>query len=145
MADIKIWLSPPHIGGSEMKYIQEAFDSNWITTIGVNLDCFEADLENYLGRGYVTLLNSGTAAIHLGLMLLGVQAGDEVLCQSFTFSASANPICYIGAKPVFVDSETTTWNICPLALEKGNTRSNSQRKKTQSNYSCTYVWCSLPN
>lgn len=118
MADIKIWLSPPHMGGSEMKYIQEAFDSNWITTIGANLDCFEADLENYLGRGYVTLLNSGTAAIHLGLILLGVQAGDEVLCQSFTFSASANPICYIGAKPVFVDSETTTWNICPLALEK---------------------------
>ncbi|MBA0884364.1 DegT/DnrJ/EryC1/StrS family aminotransferase [Flavobacterium undicola] len=118
MSKDKIWLSPPHMGGSELKYIQEAFDTNWIAPVGANLDCFEADLEKYLSNRYVTLLNSGTAAIHLGLILLGVQAGDEVLCQSMTFAASANPILYLGAKPIFIDSEIKTWNICPVALEE---------------------------
>ena len=114
----KIWLSAPHMGGSEMKYIQEALDSNWVAPAGPNLDLFEEKIEDYLGQGHVAVLNSGTAAIHLGLLLLGVQAGDEVLCQSMTFSASANPILYLGATPVFVDSETKTWNLCPIALEE---------------------------
>jgi dTDP-4-amino-4,6-dideoxygalactose transaminase len=114
----KIWLSAPHMGGSEMKYIQEALDSNWVAPAGPPLDLFEEKLEDYLGHGHVAALNSGTAAIHLGLVLLGVQAGDEVLCQSMTFSASANPILYLGASPVFVDSETQTWNLCPTVLEE---------------------------
>ena len=117
MAENKIWLSTPHMGGTEQKYIQEAFDSNWIAPIGLNLTVFEQNLENYLGLGNVAVLNSGTAAIHLGLILLGVESGDEVLCQSMTFSASANPILYLGATPVFIDSEPETWNLCPVALE----------------------------
>ena len=114
----KIWLSTPHMGGGELNYIQEAFDANWIAPIGPNLTFFEQDLEVFLGSGHVAVLNSGTAAIHLGLILLGVQAGDLVLCQSMTFSASANPILYLGAIPVFIDSEPETFNLCPLALEK---------------------------
>jgi dTDP-4-amino-4,6-dideoxygalactose transaminase len=106
------------MGGNEQKYIQETFDSNWIAPMGANLAIFEQNLENYLGSGHVAVLNSGTAAIHLGLILLGVKAGDEVLCQSMTFSASANPILYLGATPVFIDSESETWNLCPVALEK---------------------------
>jgi dTDP-4-amino-4,6-dideoxygalactose transaminase len=114
----KILLSSPHMGGSEQKYIQEAFDTNWIAPVGANIDAFELDLENYLGDGHVTALNSGTAAIHLGLIILGVAAGDEVICQSLTFSASANPILYQGAIPIFIDSEPDTWNLCPVALEE---------------------------
>jgi dTDP-4-amino-4,6-dideoxygalactose transaminase len=114
----KIWLSSPHMGGSEQKYIQQAFDTNWIAPVGANIDAFELDLENYIGAGHVTALNSGTAAIHLGLILLGVAAGDEVICQSLTFSASANPILYQGANPIFIDSEIDTWNLCPMALEE---------------------------
>jgi dTDP-4-amino-4,6-dideoxygalactose transaminase len=115
----KIWLSSPHMGGSEQKYIQEAFDTNWIAPAGENINSFELELEEYLGgTGYVAVLNSGTAAIHLGLILLGVKAGDEVLCQSLTFSASANPILYQGAIPIFIDSERDTWNLCPIALEE---------------------------
>ncbi len=107
------------MGGNELKYIHEAFDSNWVAPLGANVDGFELDLENYLQENSnVAVLNSGTAAIHLGLMLLGVQAGDEVICQSLTFSASVNPVIYIGATPIFVDSELQTWNICPVALEK---------------------------
>lgn len=106
------------MGGSEQKYIQEAFDTNWIAPIGANIDAFELDLEKYLGSGHVAAVSSGTAAIHLGLVLLGVKAGDEVLCQSFTFSASANPILYQGATPVFIDSEPESWNLCPDALEE---------------------------
>jgi len=115
----KIWLSSPHMGGSEQKFVQEAFDTNWIAPLGANVNGFENDLENYLGQGcFVGALSSGTAGIHLGLILLGVKAGDEVICQSMTFSASANPILYLGATPIFVDSEEETWNICPIALEK---------------------------
>jgi dTDP-4-amino-4,6-dideoxygalactose transaminase len=114
----KIWLSSPHMGGSEQKYIQEAFDTNWIAPVGANIDAFELSLENYLGKGHITALNSGTAAIHLGLILLGVLTGDEVLCQSMTFSASINPILYQGATPIFIDSEPDTWNLCPIALEE---------------------------
>ncbi|MFV8392962.1 DegT/DnrJ/EryC1/StrS family aminotransferase [Flavobacterium sp. LB2P6] len=114
----KIWLLAPHMGGSEQKYIQEAFDSNWIASVGFNIDNFEQDLEKYLGSGHVAVLNSGTAAIHLGLILLGVHTGDTVICQSMTFSASANPILYQGATPIFIDSEPETWNLCPIALEE---------------------------
>lgn len=117
--DDKIWLSSPHMGGTEQKYVQEAFDSNWIAPLGPNVTGFENDLAQFLGNGVqVAALSSGTAALHLGLILLGVQAGDEVICQSMTFSASANPIVYLGATPVFVDSETETWNMCPVALEE---------------------------
>lgn len=119
MPQSKIWLSSPHMGGTEQKYIQEAFDTNWVAPLGPNVNGFEQDLENYLGAQVsVGVLSSGTAAIHLGLILLGVKAGDEVICQSMTFSASANPILYLGAIPVFVDSEWQTWNICPTALEE---------------------------
>ena len=113
----KIWLSSPHMGGGEQQFVNEAFDTNWVAPLGPNVTGFEADLESYLGNGaHVAALSSGTAALHLGLILLGVTPGDYVICQSFTFSASANPIAYLGAEPVFVDSEATTWNICPKAL-----------------------------
>ena len=115
----KIWLSSPHMGGTELKYVNEAFDQNWVAPLGPNVNGFEADLEAYLGeRVQVAALSSGTAALHLGLIMLGVTAGDEVICQTMTFSASANPIAYLGAKPVFVDSEAETWNMCPVALEE---------------------------
>src|SRR5919112_812340 len=113
----KIWLSSPHMGGNELNYIQEAFASNWIAPLGPNVDGFEKDLQQFLGNGvHVAALSSGTAALHLALVLLGVAAGDEVICQSMTFSASANPIVYQGATPVFVDSEEATWNISPEYL-----------------------------
>lgn len=115
----KIWLSSPHMGGTELNYIQQAFDTNWIAPLGPHVNGFEKDLEDYLGHDVsVAALSSGTAALHLALILLGVTHGDEVICQSMTFSASANPIVYQGATPIFVDSEPKTWNICPNALEE---------------------------
>ena len=114
----KIWLSSPHMGGNEQEYVNEAFESNWIAPLGPNVTGFEQDLETYLGNNvFVGALSSGTAALHLALILLKVKVGDEVICQSMTFSASANPIVYQGAIPIFVDSERDTWNICPNALE----------------------------
>ena len=115
----RIWLSSPHMGGSEQEYVQKAMDSNWVAPLGPNVIGLEQDLEKYLSKDKVAVgvLSSGTAAIHLGLVLLGVTSGDEVICQSMTFSASANPIFYQGATPVFVDSELDTWNLCPVALE----------------------------
>ncbi|SFG32571.1 DegT/DnrJ/EryC1/StrS family aminotransferase [Pontibacter chinhatensis] len=114
----KIWLSSPHMGEQEFKYVQEAFETNWIAPLGPHVDGFERDLAAYLGEGvHVAALSSGTAALHLALIILGVQAGDEVICQSMTFSASANPIVYQGATPVFVDSEEQTWNMSPEHLE----------------------------
>ena len=116
--DKKIWLSPPHMGGGEMKYIQQAFDENWIAPLGPNINGLESDLEKFLGEGvYVAALSSGTAALHMSLILLGIETGDYVICQSLTFSASANPIIYMGAQPIFVDSEKDTWNLCPNAVE----------------------------
>jgi len=107
------------MGGKEQDFINSAFKENWIAPLGPNVNGFESDISNFLGEESKTaVLSSGTAAIHLGLKLLKVQPGDEVICQSFTFSASANPINYLGAKPVFVDSERDTWNICPVQLEK---------------------------
>lgn len=119
MTNSKIWLSSPHMGGNEQRYIQEAFDANWVAPLGPNVNSLEDSLEEYLGNQcHVGALSSGTAAIHLGLILLGAQAGDEVICQSMTFSASANPILYQGATPIFIDSESDTWNLCPIALEE---------------------------
>ncbi|WP_029036044.1 DegT/DnrJ/EryC1/StrS family aminotransferase [Salinimicrobium xinjiangense] len=142
----KIWLSSPHMGGNELKYIHEAFEQNWIAPLGPNVNGFEQDLKDYLfsdspsfGKedkhsgtpsfrrgqgevkteaGEVAVLSSGTAALHLALILAGVERGDEVLCQSLTFAASANPIVYLGATPVFVDSEEDTLNISPFYLEE---------------------------
>ena len=107
------------MGGKEQDFINSAFKENWIAPLGPNVNGFENDISSFLGeKSKTAVLSSGTAAIHLGLKLLKVEPGDEVICQSFTFSASANPISYLGAKPVFVDSERDTWNICPIQLEK---------------------------
>lgn len=114
----RIFLSFPHLGGNEMQYINEAFRESWVVPLGPNVDEFERRLEAYLSASNVVALSAGTAALHLGLVELGVSAGDEVICQSFTFAASANPVKYQGAVPVFVDSEPDTWNMCPRALER---------------------------
>lgn len=114
----KIWLSSPHMGHAEKGFVEEAFTSNWIAPLGPNVDGFEADLSRYTTVAHAAVLSSGTAALHLALMILGVGKGDIVLCQSFTFSASANPVVYLGATPVFIDSETDTWNMDPVFLEK---------------------------
>lgn len=114
----RIFLSFPHLGGNEMQYINEAFRESWVVPLGPNVDEFERRLEAYLSASNVVALSAGTAALHLGLVELGVTAGDEVLCQSFTFAASANPVKYQGANPVFVDSEPDTWNMSPDALER---------------------------
>lgn len=114
----KIWLSSPHMGGSEQKFVTEAFDTNWVAPLGPNVNNLEIDLQTYTDVKHAAALSSGTAALHLALIMLGVGPGDEVICQSMTFSASANPIAYLGAIPVFVDSEKETWNMCPSLLEK---------------------------
>ena len=119
----KIWLSLAHMGGSEQEFVREAFETNWVVPLGPNVDGFEHDLSQWLSTHcdqevHAVALSSGTAAIHLALIMLGVSKGDEVICQSFTFAASANPICYQGATPIFVDSEPDTWNMDPIALEK---------------------------
>lgn len=115
----RIWLSLAHMGGKEQDYVKEAFDTNWVVPLGPNVDGFEKDLSTYLNDDvHVAALSAGTAALHLALVMLDVKADDEVICQSFTFAASANPITYLGATPVFVDSEADTWNMCPAALEE---------------------------
>ncbi len=119
MSNKRIWLSLAHMGGHEQKFIQEAFDTNWVVPLGPNVNGFEADLEKFLGEGtHVVALSAGTASIHLALVMLGVKPGDEVICQSFTFAASANPITYLGGRPVFIGSEPESWNMCPKALEE---------------------------
>ena len=124
----RIWLSLAHMGGREQDFVREAFETNWVVPLGPNVDAFEEALRDYLMKNsgetlageerHVVALSAGTAALHLGLLLLGVGRGDEVVCQSFTFSASANPIAYQGATPVFVDSEPGTWNMDPVLLEE---------------------------
>ena len=115
----RIWLSLAHMGGREQEFIREAFDTNWVVPLGPNVDAFEKALAAYLREDkHVVALSAGTAALHLGLILLGAGVGDEVICQSFTFSASANPTMYQGAKPVFVDIEASTWNMDPVLLEE---------------------------
>ncbi|MBP3302240.1 MAG: DegT/DnrJ/EryC1/StrS family aminotransferase [Opitutales bacterium] len=117
--DKKIWLSLAHMGGHEQDFIKEAFDTNWVVPLGPNVNAFEATLSAYLGKDcHAVALSAGTAALHLGLIQLGVGAGDEVICQSFTFAASANPVVYCGGVPVFVDSEEETWNMDPVLLEE---------------------------
>jgi dTDP-4-amino-4,6-dideoxygalactose transaminase len=117
MNNNKIWLSSPHMGNSEFIHVTEAFKTNWIAPLGPFVDQFEEKLKTFNSVSAVAALSSGTSAIHLALILLDVQRDDIVLCQSFTFSASANPIVYQGATPVFIDSESDTWNMCPIALE----------------------------
>lgn len=114
----KIWLSSPHMGGDEFNFVKEAFDTNWIAPLGPHVNGFEQDLQQFTGVKHAAALSSGTAALHLALIMLGVGPGDEVICQSFTFSATANPIVYQGAIPVFIDSEEDTWNMCPILLEE---------------------------
>lgn len=115
----KIWLSSPHMGGNEQKYINEAFAENWIAPLGPNVTGFENDLEEYLGQdSHVACVSSGTGAIHLALDIAGVTKDDEVLCQTFTFCGSSHPITYMGATPVFIDSEEKTWNMSPVHLEE---------------------------
>lgn len=113
----RIYLSPPHMSGNEMMYIQDAFDTNWIAPLGPHVDAFEKELASFVGTNAAVAVSSGTAAIHLALQLIGVQEGDTVFCSSLTFVASANPIVYCGARPVFIDSEPETWNMSPGALE----------------------------
>lgn len=117
MENSKIWLSTPHLGGTELAYIHSAFNDNWVAPLGPHVTNFEQKLTEICQTSYAVALSSGTAAMHLGLITLGVGPGDIVICQSNTFAASANPIVYQGATPVFVDSETQTWNMCPRALK----------------------------
>jgi dTDP-4-amino-4,6-dideoxygalactose transaminase len=114
----KIWLSSPHMGGDEQKFVKEAFDTNWIAPLGPNVDGFEQDIADFTGAQHAGVFTSGTAAIHLALILLNVAPGDEVICSSFTFAASANPIRYQGATPIFIDSEAETWNMDPDLLRE---------------------------
>ncbi len=114
----KIWLSPPHMGGRERELVKEAFDANWIAPVGPHISNFEQELSKLSQNFNIAALSSGTAAIHLALILAGVQKDDNVICSSFTFSASVNPIKYLGANPVFIDSEKESWNMCPELLTK---------------------------
>jgi dTDP-4-amino-4,6-dideoxygalactose transaminase len=114
----KIWLSSPHIGNNELEYVNEAFATNWIAPLGPHVNAFEKGLQEQTQTKHAAALSSGTSAIHLALILLGVKSGDSVFCQSITFSASANPIAYQSAKPVFIDSEKDTWNMDPILLKR---------------------------
>jgi dTDP-4-amino-4,6-dideoxygalactose transaminase len=125
----KIWLSSPHMGGDEQKFIKEAFDTNWVAPLGPNVDGFEKELCSITGAKYAAALSSGTAAIHLAMIISNIGPGDVVLCQSFTFSATANPIAYQGATPVFIDSEPGTWNMDPALIEEAIIKIRS--RKTQ--------------
>lgn len=118
MAKKRIYLSPPHLGDNEIKHIKDAFEKNWITTSGDNIEAFEKEICKISSVTNCIALNSGTSAIHLALIALGIEKGDEVICSSFTFVASANPIVYLGATPIFIDSEQNTWNMSPVLLEK---------------------------
>ncbi|HOF22155.1 MAG TPA: aminotransferase class I/II-fold pyridoxal phosphate-dependent enzyme [Bacteroidales bacterium] len=127
----RIYLSSPHMGGTEEKYVGEAFSSNWIAPLGPNVDAFEKSVAEYCGIEHAVALSSGTAAIHLALIMLGIKAGDEVMASTFTFSATVNPITYVGAIPVLIDSEPGTWNMDPGLLEQAileRSSGNSKRK-----------------
>lgn len=132
MQNSKIWISPPHMGGSELKYIKEAFDQNWIAPLGPNIDLFESyisDSMSFSKKFYVAALSSGTAALHLALRILDIKAGDVVIIQSFTFCGTTNPASYEGAEIIFVDSEIDTWNMCPNALENALIENKSKNIK----------------
>ncbi len=116
----KIWLSTPHLGGNEINYVNYAFENNWIAPLGPNVNGFEEDISNFISKDnlfYTTALISGTAALHLALKILKIQKGDVVMVQSFTFCGTTNPVSYLGAELVFIDSELNTWNMCPTALD----------------------------
>lgn len=130
MSQEKIWLSSPHMGGAERNFVTEAFDTNWVAPLGPNVTGFEKDLESYQRENvHVAALSSGTAAIHLALIQAGVGPGDEVICQSFTFCGTTNPVQYLGATPIMVDSEVETWNMCPNALKEAVEDRISKGKK----------------
>ena len=116
----RIYLSSPHMSseGYELEYIQDAFDKNWIAPLGENVTEFENAVKEYTGSTAAVALSAGTAALHLSMILSGIGKGDLVFCQSLTFSASVNPVAYLGARPVFIDSEKETWNMDPVALQK---------------------------
>ena len=124
----RIYLSPPHLSGREMNYIEDAIASNWIAPLGPHVDGFEAELSDYLGVKGVAALTSGTAAMHLALQLVGVRRGDVVFCSALTFAATANPVLYLGAEPVFIDADEKTWNMCPAALEGAFTEAEKSGK-----------------
>ncbi|WP_210151343.1 DegT/DnrJ/EryC1/StrS family aminotransferase [Chryseobacterium scophthalmum] len=126
----KIWLSPPHLSGREIKFIEDAFEKNWVTSLGDNINEFEFSLRLFLKDNCdICVLNSATSAIHLALVMLGTSFNDEIITPTFSFVASANPIAYCGAIPVFIDSEKDTWNMCPIALEEGIQDRISKGKK----------------
>ena len=125
----KIWLSSPHISLNEQRYVNEAFKANWIAPVGPHIDAFENNLSKISNNYHVVALNSGTAAIHLALLVLGVKRNDNVICSSFTFAASTNPIVYLGARPVLIDSEKETWNMCPNLLEKAIVELSAKNEK----------------
>ena len=125
----RIYLSLPHMSGHESQYVMEAFESNWIAPLGPMVDAFERELCEYVGVPHATALMSGTAALHLALLLVGVKPGDEVLCATLTFSASANTIVYAGAAPVFIDCDRETWNISPDLLEEELAECAAQGKR----------------
>jgi dTDP-4-amino-4,6-dideoxygalactose transaminase len=129
MSNNFIYLSSPHMGGSELKFVNEAYETNWVAPLGPNLDGFERDIQAFTGVAHCAALSSGTAALHLALILADVKPGDNVICQSMTFSASANPIAYLGATPIFVDSESETWNMSPTFLEEAIKASIASKKK----------------
>lgn len=124
--DDKILLSTPHMGETERHFVEEAFLTNWIAPLGPNVDAFEREIASAVGIQHAAALSSGTAALHIGLRLLGVTVGDRVFCSTFTFAASANPIIYQGAEPIFIDSDTNSWNMCPLALERAFATAKSE-------------------
>lgn len=124
----RIYLSPPHMGGLESKYIQEAFDTNWIAPIGTNVDGFEQDVATYVGANHALALSSGTAGIHLALKYVGVGPGDYVFCSDLTFAGSCNPIMYERAIPVFIDAEPNSWNMSPVALKEAFVWAKQQGK-----------------
>jgi len=128
MTKTKIWLSSPHIGTNELQYVHEAFETNWIAPLGPHVSAFEKGLQDQTHTSHAAALSSGTSSIHLALVLLGVKPGDIVFCQSITFSASANPIVYLGAIPIFIDSESETWNMDPLLLKAAMEEAKQNRK-----------------
>lgn len=125
----RILLSTPHIGEEELRFVQEAFDTNWVAPVGPNIDHFEKEFSQVVGSQYAAALSSGTAALHLALKLVGVEVGDEVFCSSFTFIASASPITYLGAKPVFIDSDYTSWNMDPSLLADALAKRDKEGKQ----------------
>ena len=124
----RIYLASPHMGDEELKFVKEAFETNWIAPMGPNVDCFEKEVADYVGINSASALSSGTAAIHLALKSLNVEKGDIVFCSTLTFSASCNPIIYQGATPVFIDSEYESYNMCPKALEKAFIEAQKENK-----------------